>query len=102
MSSNIGDNRKLFPKLKTKMGYIMLNLELNPKILPENTLNLVETQHLPDIEKVDSKDDISCLKRTVYNGRRKICINFQTGTDNVNIVVNRYRNKTYLKDTETD
>ena len=31
---------------------------------------------------------------------RKICINFQTDTDKVNIVVYRYRNKTYLKDTE--
>ena len=81
----------------------MLNLEVNPKILPEkNTLPLVETQQLPDIEKVDSKDEISCLKRTIYNGRRKICINFQTDTDKVNIVVYRYRNNTYLKDTELD
>ena len=30
----------------------------------------------------------------------KVCINFQTDTDKVNIVVYRYRNNTYLKDTE--
>ena len=81
----------------------MLNLEVNPKIFPKRiTLTLVETQQLPDIEKVDSKDEISCLKWTIYNGRRKICINFQTHTDMVNIVECRYRNNTYLKHTEMD
>ena len=78
----------------------MLNLE-NLRDLPKKiTLTLVETQHLPDIEKGDSKDEISCLKWTIYHGRRKKCINFQTDTDIVNIVVYRYRNNRYLKDTE--
>ena len=79
----------------------MLNLEV--KTLPKKiTLTLVETQQLPDIEKADSKDEISCVKWTVYNGRRKVCINFQTDTDKVNVVVYRYRNITYLKETEMD
>ena len=43
-----------------------------------------------------------CLKWTIYNGRRKICINFQTDTDRLKIVVYRYRNNTCLKDTEMD
>ena len=30
----------------------------------------------------------------------QVCINFQTDTDKVNIVVYRFRNITYLKDTE--
>ena len=68
----------------------------------KNALSLVETQQLPDIEKVDSKDEISCLKWTNYNGRRKVCINFQTDTDKVNIVVYCYRNNTYLNDTKMD
>ena len=68
----------------------------------KNTLTLVETQQLPDFEKVDSKDEISCSKWTIYNGRRKVCINFQTDADKVNIVVYRYRNNTYLEDTEMD
>ena len=63
-------------------------------------LTLVETQQLPDIEKVDSRHEISCLNRTIYNGTRKICINFQTESGKVNFVVYRYRNNTYLKDTE--
>ena len=71
---------------------------LNLKVLK----TLVETQQLPDIEKADSKDGISCLKWTIYNGRRKVCINFLTDTDNVNIVVYRYRNSTYIKDTKMD
>ena len=99
MSYNIGDNRNLFLKLKTKFG--LYHVELKSKDSPGKiTLTLVETQQLPDIEKVDSKDKISCLKWTIYNGRRKVCIIFQTDTDKVNIVVYRYRNKTYLKDTE--
>ena len=101
MSWNIGDNRNLFLKLKTKLG--LYHIEIKSKDSPEKiTLTLVETQQLPDIEKSDSKDKISCLKWTKYNGRRKVCINFQTDTDQVNIVVYRYRNSTYLKHTEID
>ena len=102
MTWNIGDIRNLFLKLKTKLGLYHLELR-KPKDSPEKiTLTLVETQQLPDIEKVDSKDKIFCLNWTIYNGRRKVCINFQTDTDNVNIVLYRYRNNTYLKDTEMD
>ena len=101
MSWNIGDNRNLFLKLKTKLG--LYHVELKSKDFPEKiTLTRVETQQLPDIEKTDSRKDISCLKWTIYNGRRKVCINFQTDTDKVNIVVYRYRNNTYLKDIEMD
>ena len=101
MSWNVGDNRNLFLKLKTKLG--LYHVELRSKDSPEKTtLTLVETQQLPDIEEADSKNEVSCLKWTVYNGRRKVCINFQSDTDKVNIVVYRYRNNTYLKDTEKD
>ena len=86
MSWNFGDNRNLFLKQKTKLG--LYHVELKSKDSPEKIkLTLVETQELPDIEKVDSKDEISCLKCTIYNGRRKVCINFQTDTDKVNIFV---------------
>ena len=101
MSCNNGDNRNLFLKLKTKYG--LYHVELRSNDSPENkTLILVETQQLPDFEKADSKDEISCLKWTTYNGRSKVCINIKTDTDKVNIVVYRYRNSTYLKDTELD
>ena len=101
MGWNIGDNRNLFFKLKTKLG--LYHVVLRRKDSPEKiTLTLVETRQLPDIEKVDSNDEFSCLKRTICNGRRKVCINFQTDTDNMNIVVYHYRNNTYLKDTEKD
>ena len=101
MSWNIGDNINLILKLKTKLR--LYHVELKSKNSPgKTTLTLVESQQLPDNEKVDSKDEISCLKWTIYNGRRKVCINFQTDADKVNIVVYRYRNNTYLKDTEID
>ena len=59
-------------------------------------------QQLPEIEKVDSKNDTSCLKWTKYNGRRKKCISIKTDMDKLNIVVYRYRNNTYVKDTEME
>ena len=89
MSWNNGDKRNLFLKLRTKLGLYHVELRSNDSS-GKITLTLVETQQLSDFEKVDSKDEISCLKWTFYNGRRKVCINFQTDTDKVNIVVNRY------------
>ena len=81
----------------------MLNLKV--KTLPKK--NYANSGRNPaitrlEIEKADSKDEFSCLKWTIYNGMRKVCINFQTDTDEVNIVVYRYPNITYLKDTGMD
>ena len=102
MSWNIGDNRNIFLKLKTKLRLYHVEIK-KPEDSPEKiTLTLVENEPLPDIEKADSKDEISCLKWSIYNGRRKVCINFQTETDKVNIVIYRYRNNTYFKDTENN
>ena len=61
MSWNIGENRNLFLKLKSKLGLYHVVLT-TPKISPEKiTLTLVEMQQLPEIEKVDSKSETSCL-----------------------------------------
>ena len=59
-------------------------------------------QQLTKIENVDSKNEIFCLRWTIYNGRRKICISFKTDMDKLIIVVYRYRNNTYFKDTELE
>ena len=103
MSWNIGDDRNLFLKLKTKMGLYYVELRSKPKDSPEKvTLTVVESQQLPDIGTVESKDEIFGLNWTFYNGGGNVCINFQTDADKVNVVVYRYRNNTYLKDTEMD
>ena len=102
MSWNIGDNRNLFLKLKSKLGLYHV-VPTTPKTSPEKlTLTVVEMQQLPDTEKTDSKKEISCLKWAIYNGRRKVCVNFQTDTDKFNIVVYRYRINLFLKDNEVD
>ena len=102
MSRNIGENRNLFLKLKSKLGLHHVVLT-TPKTSPEKiTLTSVEMQQLPNIEKVDSKNEISCLKWTIYNGRRKVCMSFKTDMDKLNIVVYRYRNNTYVKDTKME
>ena len=102
MSWNIGVNRNLFLKLKSKLRLYHVVLR-TPQTSPEKlTLTVAEMQQLPDIEKTDSKEEISCLKWTIYNGRKKVSVNFQTDTDKLNIVVYRYRNNSYLKDNEVD
>ena len=102
ISWNIGDNRNLFLKLKSKQGLYHVVLT-TPKTSPEKlTLIVAEMQQFPDIEKTYSREEISCLKRTIYKGRRKVSVNFQTDTDKLIIVVYRYRNSLYLKDKEID
>ena len=99
---NIGENRNLFLKLKSKLGLYHVVLT-TPKTSPEKiTLTSVEMHQLPETEKVDSKNEISCLKWTIYNGRRKVSISFKTDMDKLNNVVYRYRNKLYAKDTEME
>ena len=101
MRWNIRDDRNFFLKLETKLR--LYHVELRSKDSREKiTLTLLETQQLPDVENADSKDECFCLKWTFYNGRKKVCISFQTDIDKVNIVVYRYRNNTYIKDTEVE
>ena len=102
MSWKIGENRNLFLKLKSKLGFYHVVLTTPKTSIEKITLTLVGMQQLPEIEKVDSKKETSCLKWTIYNGRRKVCINFKTEMDKLNIVVYRYRNNTYVKDTEME
>ena len=102
MSWNIRENRKLFLKFESKLGLYHVELA-NPKTFPKKTtLNLVEMQQQPEIEKVDSNNEVSCLKWTKYKGRRKVCIGFKTDMDKLNIVVYRCQNNTYVKDTEIE
>ena len=102
MSWNIGDNRNLFLKLKTKLGLHHVELR-KPKDSPKKiTLTGVEAQQLPDTEKVDSRHESFCLNWTIYNGRRNVCIIIQNDRDKVKIVGYRHQNNTYFKDTEMD
>ena len=102
MSWNIGENRNLFLKLKSKLGLYHFVLT-TPKTFPKKvTLSLVEMQQLPEIEKMDSKNEIWCLKWTKNDGRRNMCISFKIDLDKLNNVVQRYRNNTCVKDTEME
>ena len=90
MGWNIGENKTLFLKLKSKFGLFRVVLA-TPNTSPEKfTLASVEKQHLPEIEKVGYKIENSCLKCTIYNGRRKVCLSLKTDMDKLNIVVHRY------------
>ena len=50
----------------------MLYLRFQNPLLRKLTVSVVEMQQLPDIEKVDFKKKISCLKRTNYKGKLKV------------------------------
>ena len=70
MSWKIGENRKFFLNLKSKWGLYHVE-PTTPKTSPEKlTLTVVEMKQLPAIEKTDSKEEVSCLNWTIYNGRR--------------------------------
>ena len=89
MSWNIGDDRNLFLKLNSKMGHYHVVHTKPKEILPQKfTLTLIELRQLPDFEKMPSKSGISCLKWTIYNGR-KLCVRYQKDTEELNIVVYR-------------
>ena len=102
MSWNIGENRNLFLNLKSKLGLYHVVLTTPRTSRKKMTLTLVEMQQLPEIEKVGCENEISCLKWTIYNGSKKVCIGFKTDMNKLNIVVYRYRNNTYVKDTEME
>ena len=76
MTWNIGDNRNLFFKSKSKLGLHHVVLTTPKSSFQKLTLAVVEMQQVSDIEKTDSKEEISCLKWTKYIGRRKVCVNF--------------------------
>ena len=69
MSWNIGDNRNLFLRLKSKLGLYHVVLTTPKTSLQKLTLTVVEMQQLPNMQKTDSKDELSCLKWTIKIGR---------------------------------
>ena len=89
MSWNIGDNRNLFLKLESKLGLCHVVLTTRETSPEKRRLTVVEMQQLADVEKTDSQENISCLKWTIYNDRRKVCVNFKTDTEKLNLVVYR-------------
>ena len=75
----------------------------NPKtFLEKHTLTVVEMQQIPDLEKKDAKEEISCLNWTINDGRQKVCVNFKTDTENINLFVYHYRIDWHLTDNEND
>ena len=45
--------------------------------------------HLPDLENTDSREEISFLKWTKYNDRRKVWVKVETDKDKLNFVLCR-------------
>ena len=102
MSWNIGDNRIVFLKLRTKLGLyrvLLTSLEPNPKNI---SLTIVEMQQIPEVGKFDSENEISCLRWIILNVRRKVCVFCKTDTDYGGFTVYRYRNNMFMKDSDIE
>ena len=79
--------------LKSNLGLYHFVLT-TPKNSPEKLiLTVVQKKQLPDIERAESKEEVSRVQWTRYNGSRKVCVNFHTDKDNLIFVVYRYRKK---------
>ena len=102
MNWNIGDKINLCFKLKSKLELYHVELTATKISREKLTLFVVEMEQLPDVEKTDYGDKISFPKWTIYNGWRKICVIFETDTDDLNIVLSCYRKILYLKSIEND
>ena len=74
MSRIIGDNRKVFLKLRTKLGLYHVLLTSSEQTPKKVNLTIVEMQQLSEVGKFDSENEISCLRRIIFNGRQKICV----------------------------
>ena len=74
MSWNFGENRNLFLELKSKLGLYQVILTTPETSSNKLTLTVFEMQQPPDVEKTDCKNETSCLKRTIKNDRRKVCV----------------------------
>ena len=102
MSWNIGDNRNVFLKLRTKLGLYQVLLTSSEQTPKKVNLTIVEMQQLPEVGKFDSEDEIFSLRWIIFNGRRKICVFYKSDTDYVGITVYRYRNNMYMKDSDIE
>ena len=90
----------LFVKLKAKLGHYLVVLTSVNTSPEKRKLTVVELSPLPHIEKTDSKKELSYLNWIKKHGRGKICVYVKTDTDKLNVVVYRYRNNLFLKDSE--
>ena len=102
MSWNIGDNRRVFLKLRTKMGLYHVILTSSEQTPKKVNRTIVEMQQLPEVGKFDSENEISCLRWIIFNVRQKICVFYKSDTDYVGITVYRYRINMYMKDSDIE
>ena len=98
MSWHIADNRGLFRFLSSILRHHLYVLTTPKTSLGKFTPTLVEFQQIPDIEKSDPGEESSCLKCTIYNGTRKVCVSMMTGTDKSKNIVFRNRNNLYVRE----
>ena len=102
MSWNIGDNRNVFLKLRTKLGLYHVLLTSSEQTPKNVNLTIVVMQQLPEVGKFDSENEISCLRWIIFNGRRKVCVFCKTDTDYAGITVYRYRYNMFMKDSDIE
>ena len=80
MSWNFGDKKNFSFKRNSKLGLYKIVLITPKTSVKQLTLTIVEMKQLSDIEKTDSKKELSCFNWTIYDCTKKV-LNFKTETD---------------------
>ena len=103
MNWKFGDNRNAFLKFTSKYGLYHFvrtkNQDLSLKNYISSSRNAKTAAYS---EKRTRRNEIFCLKRTIYKGRRKTCVSNQTDTDEMKVDLYRYRKYIHLKDSEME
>ena len=83
MSWNIGFLRNLLLKLHNKLGLFHIVLEEKSQ---KNSLTIIESQNLPNLQNLDVDSQKSHFEWTLHNGRRKMHIGYRSDTRKIDLV----------------
>ena len=97
MSWIIGFSKNLFLKLHNKFGIFNIVLEEKSQQI---SLTIIESQNLPNLQKLDVDSQISNFEWILHNSRRKIHIGYRSDTIKIELVEYR-RNENQWKNNQS-
>lgn len=93
MSWSIDSSENLSLKIKAKTGLYHVLVSRGKKSPSQISLTVFELEHLPTISEIEDETlEISQLKWTFHNGRRKVFVEYRTDTKKIMLTRFCYRN----------
>ena len=94
-------NTNHFSELYSELGHYYVVLKTSKTYRENLTIIVVEMQKIKEIDKTDSKkNEILCRNGTIFKGRKNVWVNFGSDRNSLNIVMCRYKNNLFLKDSK--